>query len=349
MAEQLEIRGRRVERPFLQGGMGIGISLGGLAGAVAKEGGIGVISAAQIGFREETFRKDPQKANLLAMEREYRKAREIAGKGWIGFNIMTAMACYRESVEQAKEIGADLIISGAGLPMDLPGYVKGSSICLGVIVSTARSAEVLLKYWGRKYHRMPELLIIEGPMAGGHLGFQEEQISLYQETGYEPEIRKIMEVAKTYGRTYNVPIPVILAGGIGERSQAEEAFRLGADGIQVATRLIATRECDAHPRYKERYVTAQKEEVKLIKSPVGMPGRAISNGLTKKMETERIPPTGCTRCLKHCNPKSTPYCITEALIRAAEGDIEEGLLFCGGNVEAVKKMERVKEVIDSLV
>lgn len=349
MAKQLEIRGRRVERPFLQGGMGIGISLGGLAGAVAKEGGIGVISAAQIGFREENFRKEPQKANLIAMEREYRKAREIAGKGWIGFNIMTAMSCYRESVEKAKELSADLIISGAGLPMDLPGYVKDSPICLGVIVSTARSAEILLRYWGKKYRRMPELLIIEGPMAGGHLGFQKEQLDLYQTVGYETEIRKIMKVAKGYENAYQVPIPVILAGGIGEKSQAEEAFRLGADGIQVATRLIATWECDAHPRYKERYVTAGKEEVELIKSPVGMPGRAIANTLTKRMKTERIPPAGCTRCLKSCHPKSTPYCITEALIRAADGDIEEGLLFCGGNVASVKKMEGVKEVIASLV
>lgn len=338
-----------MEIPFLQGGMGIGISLGGLAGAVAKEGGVGIISAAQIGFQEENFRRDPRNANLAAMEKEYEKARDIGGKGWIGFNIMTAMNQYRELVEKAKELSVDLIVSGAGLPMDLPGYVKDSPVCLGVIVSTARSAEVLLKYWGRKYHRMPDVLIIEGPLAGGHLGFQEKEIEIYQAGGYETEIQKIIGIAKGYEAAFGVGIPVILAGGIGTKSQADEAFALGADGIQVATRLIATRECDAHPAYKERYVTAKKEDIEIIKSPVGMPGRAISNAWTRRVREEKVSPVSCTGCLKGCIPKETPYCITEALIRGAKGDVEEGLLFCGGNVEAVKKMETVKEVVDSLL
>ncbi len=194
-----------VEKPIIQGGMGVGISLGNLAGAVAREGGIGIISSAQIGYREPDFDADPLAANLRAIRKEYEKAREIAPEGVIGFNIMVALRHYEEYVRAAVEAGADIIISGAGLPTELPKLVGDAGTLLAPIVSTGRSAGVILKFWDRKYNRVPDLLVIEGPKAGGHLGFTREQLTDYLEEGtadYDEEIGKIFAVVKEYEERY---------------------------------------------------------------------------------------------------------------------------------------------------
>lgn len=353
----LKIGNIEAKLPIIQGGMGIGISLGGLAGAVAKEGGIGVISAAQIGYREPDFDRNAKTANLRAVKKEYEKARAIAPEGVIGFNIMVATKEYGDYVQAAIEAGADLIISGAGLPTGLPKMAEGTDVKLAPIVSTTKSAKVILKYWDKKYKRMPDILIIEGPCAGGHLGFSREQLEEYlpEASGqysavYDAEIKEILSVVKGYEDLYQRRIPTALAGGIRSREQAAHAFSLGADAIQVASRFVTTEECDADIRYKEAYLKASREDIVIVKSPVGMPGRAIRNPLIEKvMGGEKIPHGPCRSCLEACNPSQTPYCITEALIHAARGEVDEGLLFCGAYAYEADHIENVREVIGSLL
>ncbi|MEY8413132.1 nitronate monooxygenase family protein [Lachnospiraceae bacterium 62-26] len=354
----LKIGNTEARVPVIQGGMGVGVSLGFLAGAVAKEGGIGVISAAQIGFREPDFDTNTKEANLRAIKKEYEKARTIAPEGVIGFNLMVAMRHYEEYVRAAIDAGADIIISGAGLPMDLPRIAGESKVLLAPIISTEKSARVILKYWGKRYRRMPDLLVIEGPKAGGHLGFTKEQLLEYGEEqgtdrtceAYDQEVTRILGAVREYEELFDCKIPTALGGGIENRSQAAHAFSLGVDAIQAATRFVTTEECDADIRYKEAYIRADKEDIVIVKSPVGMPGRAIMNPFMKRvMAGEQIPHTPCHRCLHKCNPAEIPYCITDALIHAAKGETDDALLFCGAYAYKAKRLETVKEVIDSLI
>lgn len=345
----LKIGEKTARLPLIQGGMGVGISLGGLAGAVAKEGGVGIISAAQIGYREPDFDTNIKEANLRAIRKEMEKARTIAPDGVIGFNIMVAMRYYEEYVRAAVEAGADLIISGAGLPTNLPEIAGEGKCALAPIVSTRKSADVILKYWHRKYRRVPDLLIIEGPLAGGHLGFTKEQIAAFENT-YDEEIRSILKVVREYETIYEKKIPVAIAGGIENHAQVQHAFAIGADAIQAASRFVTTQECDADIRYKQAYIDAKKEDIVLVKSPVGMPGRAIKNSFMKKvMQGERIPHSPCHGCLRKCNPAEIPYCITDALIHAAKGETEDALLFCGAYAYRADRIETVHEVIEGLL
>lgn len=338
------------ELPIVQGGMGVGISLSGLAGAVAKEGGIGIISSAQIGYREPDFDQNPLEANMRAIKSEYEKARKTAPDGVIGFNIMVAMKHYGEYVKAVVDTGADLIISGAGLPTDLPSYVEGSHTKIAPIVSTDKSAKVILKYWDRKFHRTADMIVIEGPKAGGHLGFHRDQLEQFNDSVYDKEILAIMDTVKGYGEKYGVKIPVVVAGGIENAAQAKHAFDLGADGIQVASRFVTTEECDADPKYKACYLNAKEEDIVIVQSPVGMPGRAIMNPFMERVKKEgKIPHSPCHGCLHKCSPAEIPYCITDALIHAAKGEVDEGLLFCGANAYKAEKIETVKSVIDSIL
>lgn len=349
-ARPLKMGNIEAKVPLIQGGMGVGISLGRLAGAVAKEGGIGSISAAQIGFKEPDFDTNTKEANLRAIQKEYDKARAIAPDGIIGFNIMVAMRHYEEYVRAAIDAGADLILSGAGLPTDLPRIAGDSRAKLAPIVSTDKSAKVILKYWGRKYKRMPDLLVIEGPKAGGHLGFTKEQLKAYGQAAYDAEVSDILDTVRSYEEEFQCRIPVALAGGIENKAQAEHAFSLGVDAIQAATRFVTTEECDAHIKYKEAYLNAKETDIVIVKSPVGMPGRAILNPFMEKvMAGERIPHSSCHGCLQKCNPSEIPYCITDALVHAARGEVDDALLFCGAYAYKADHLETVKEVIDSLM
>ena len=349
-ARPLKMGNIEAKVPLIQGGMGVGISLGRLAGAVAKEGGIGSISAAQIGFKEPDFDTNTKEANLRAIQKEYDKARAIAPDGIIGFNIMVAMRHYEEYVRAAIDAGADLILSGAGLPTDLPRIAGDSRAKLAPIVSTDKSAKVILKYWGRKYKRMPDLLVIEGPKAGGHLGFTKDQLKAYDQAAYDAEVSDILDTVRSYEEEFQCRIPVALAGGIENKAQAEHAFSLGVDAIQAATRFVTTEECDAHIKYKEAYLNAKETDIVIVKSPVGMPGRAILNPFMEKvMAGERIPHSSCHGCLQKCNPSEIPYCITDALVHAARGEVDDALLFCGAYAYKADHLETVKEVIDSLM
>ena len=346
----LKIGNLIVEKPLIQGGMGVGISLGGLAGAVAKEGGIGIISSAQIGFKEPDFESCTKEANIRAIGSELQRARDIAPHGVIGFNIMVALKYYDEYVKAAVEAGADLIISGAGLPTDLPSYVEGSRTKIAPIVSTEKSAKVILKYWDKKYSRTADMVVIEGPKAGGHLGFDKEQLDKFDEAAYDREVQAILAVVKEYSDKYGVKVPVALAGGIENAHDVRHAFSLGADAVQVASRFVTTKECDADTKYKERYIQAAKEDIVIVKSPVGMPGRAIRNPFMERvMSGERQAPRKCLGCLRKCNPAEIPYCITEALVNAARGDVDNALLFCGASAYRAEKIETVEEVVDSLL
>ena len=277
----LQIGDLIAERPIVQGGMGVGISLGNLAGAVAKEGGVGIISSAQIGFKEEDFENNPRLANKKAIKKEYEKARRISPNGIIGFNIMVALKDYREHVIEAAKAGADIIVSGAGLPTELPEYLKGFKTKMAPIVSSVKSAKVILKYWDRRHNTTADMIIIEGPKAGGHLGFSVEELE--SELDYDNEIQGIIDVVKEYEKKYNKDIPVVVAGGISDKNKVKHAFDLGAQGVQVATRFVPTKECDADENYKKEYIKAKKEDIVIVKSPVGMPGRAIKNKFMEKV------------------------------------------------------------------
>lgn len=335
------------EIPVIQGGMGIGISLSSLAGAVAGAGGIGVISAAQPGYQEPDFEENTLEANLRALDYHIRRAKELSGGGIIGVNIMCAMNHYEEFVRQSVQSGADLIISGAGLPADLPALTAGSNIKIAPIVSPVKSARVLLRRWDQKYGRAADLVIIEGPEAGGHLGYSAEELRRGF-PGYDREITEILQIVKGYEEKYQRAIPVVFGGGVYDRKDMEHYLSLGCAGVQMATRFVTTRECDAPERYKEAYLAAQKEDIVLVESPVGMPGRAIRNQFIREREKGREAVSVCYRCLRKCNPRETPYCITGALIRAARGETEEALLFCGSNAWRAERIETVKEIMEEL-
>lgn len=272
--------------PLIQGGMGVGISLSSLAGAVAAEGGIGVISTAQIGYREPDFDADPIGANLRAIKTEIQRARQIAKDGILGVNIMVATRKYEEYVKSAVEAGIDLIISGAGLPMDLPKLVGAAKTKLAPIVSSVKSVQVIMRYWWKKYSRLPDAVVIEGPLAGGHLGFHKEQLEDIDGLHYDNEVKAIIDTVNE---------------------------------------------------------TALEHETE---SPVGMPGRAILNPFMKKAKEGQIPHGKCHLCVSTCDPAKTPYCITEALVHAVKGKIDDALLFCGANAYRATKLEHVKDIMD---
>lgn len=332
--------------PVIQGGMGVGISLSGLAGAVAAQGGIGIISTAQIGYRDPDFDKDPIECNLKAVKEEIAKARKIANGGIIGVNIMVATRKYEEYVKAAVEAGVDLIVSGAGLPVDLPGLVQNAKTKLLPIVSSVKSIKVIMKYWLKKYCRLPDAVIIEGPLAGGHLGFSEEQLENIEDLHYDEEVQNIIRTVNDTAAEHHTEIPVIMAGGIYTRADMEHYLELGASGVQMATRFVTTYECDADDDYKRSYINARKEDIVIVKSPVGMPGRAILNPFMEKAREGKIPHGRCHLCVSTCKPDETPYCITDALVNAAKGNVDEALLFCGANAWRAEKIEHVKDIMD---
>lgn len=327
--------------PVIQGGMGVGVSLSGLAGAVAAAGGVGIISTAQIGYRDPDFGRHPIECNLKAIGEEIKKAREKANGGIIGVNIMVATRRYEDYVKAAVEAGVDLIISGAGLPMTLPEISGNARIA--PIVSSRKSLSVISKYWQKKYSRKPDLIVIEGPLAGGHLGFSKEEIDAYtvtDEKNYDDEVKAIIELAN------ELEVPVVVAGGVYERKDMEHYLAMGAKGVQIATRFVTTRECDASDAYKQAYIDAKKEDIVIVKSPVGMPGRAIHNAFLDKVAAGERFMRGCRQCIITCKPDTAPYCITEALINAVEGRLDEGLIFCGSNAYRANKIETVADIME---
>lgn len=334
--------------PIIQGGMGIGVSSSNLASAVANEGAIGIISTAQIGYTEDDFIKNPLKANLRALKKHITIAKSKAPNGIIGVNAMVASNNYAEHVKAAIEAGVDLVISGAGLPTMLPKIVKGTAVKIAPIVSSLKAAKVLFQLWDKHDNVAPDLVVIEGPKAGGHLGFKAQDLES-NNIDFDKIVVDIINETKKYSQKYNKDIPVVVAGGVFDGNDIAKYLRLGANGVQMATRFVATEECDASPEFKQAYIKSKKKDIQIVKSPVGMPGRAIGNKFVDRTRQGNIKVKHCYNCLIPCNPAVTPYCISEALMNAVKGNVDEGLIFCGENASRIDKITTVKELINELV
>ena len=339
--------------PIVQGGMSVGISLSGLASAVANEGGIGVIGAAGIGMLEPDFTTNFKEANKRALRKEIRKAREMTN-GIIGVNIMVALSDFDELSQVAVEEGADLVFLGAGLPLKKPktlplNRLRKVAIKVVPIVSSARAANLIFQYWVKRYNQVPDAVVVEGPLAGGHLGFKREQIS-NPDYRLEMILPEVIAVIKTFERQFNKNIPIIAAGGIYTGADIYKFMQLGAQGVQMATRFVATYECDADAKFKEAYVKCKKEDLMIIDSPVGLPGRAIQNEFLSDVAAGIKKPFKCPwKCLKTCDFREVPYCINIALTKAKIGSFEEGFAFAGANAYRIDKIVSVKELIANLL
>ena len=345
---QLIIGDKTTRLPIIQGGMGVGVSLHKLASAVANKGGIGVISGVQIGFREDDFTTNTKEANIRALRKEIRLARKNSPEGILGVNIMVAIENYADMVRTAVEEKIDLIISGAGLPNELPGLVKGSKTKIAPIVSSGKAAAVITKLWTKRYDYFPDLLVVEGPMAGGHLGFSRDLLDSGQEPTLEEILRDVKEAVKPLEEKFKRTMQIVVAGGIFDGKDIKRFIDLGADGVQMGTRFVATEECDAHENYKMAYVNSSKDNIGYITSPVGMPGQAVYNKFINRVSAEREKVSKCFNCLSACNPATTPYCITSALIRAVEGQVDEGLVFIGKKGHLVSEITTVDSLMDQL-
>lgn len=345
---KLNIGGLISELPILQGAMGVGVSGSGLAAAIMNQGGVGVLAGVDIGYREPDFFKNTMAANVRALKAEIARVRELAPKGILGLNLMVAMNHYQEMVKAAVESGIDLIISGAGLPLELPAFVAGSKTKIAPIVSSGKAAKMITKYWESHHGRKPDLIIVEGPEAGGHLGFSYEMLCSTERPSIHDLVKDVLEALKGLQETDSKPIPVIAAGGIFDGADIAHSICEGADGVQMATRFVATVECDADEQFKKAYVDAKEEDVAIIVSPVGMPGRALVNPFISGLDLAGKGIKGCFNCLKACDPRTAPYCISDALIKAVRGDVKEGLVFVGSNVHRIHEILTVKQIMDEL-
>lgn len=329
--------------------MGIGISLSGLASAVANEGGIGVIAAAMIGLHETDICSNFREANIRALRNEIRKARE-ATEGILGVNIMVALTNFADMVRTSLEEGIDVIFAGAGLPLDLPKYLRdGFRTKLVPIISSARAAKAICKRWLSKFDSLPDAFVVEGPMAGGHLGFSAEQLE-NPDFALEKLIPEVVEAVIPFQEEHKVDIPVIAAGGVYSGGDIHKFLQLGAAGVQMATRFVTTHECDADIRFKQSYLDARMEDLVIVKSPLGLLGRAIRNKFIDDVEGGKKKPFKCPyHCLTPCDVKNSPYCISLALLHAKRGTLKHGFAFAGQNAYRAEQIISVKELITSLL
>jgi nitronate monooxygenase len=334
--------------PIIQGGMGVGISLAGLASAVANEGGIGVIAAAMIGIDEPDVSTNAVEANIRALKREIRKARKLT-KGIIGVNIMVALTQFTDLVKAAVQEAVDVIFSGAGLPMNLPEFLtKEAKTKLVPIISSARAAALICKKWLAKYNYLPDAFVVEGPKAGGHLGFKENEIDDPNFT-LEKLVKEVVSTVTPIATEKGTSIPVIAAGGIYTGKDIRAFLDLGASGVQMGTRFVATIECDAAIQFKEAFLAAKREDLTIIQSPVGMPGRAVRNQFIDEVRNGNKKPFVCPyKCVKTCRQDESPYCIALALAAARKGKLKNGFVFAGANAYRVKEIVSVKTLIEAL-
>lgn len=347
----MKLGNRELALPLIQGGMGVGVSMGGLAGAVAAEGAMGTLSTADAGWNEPDFAAHPQQANLRALRREVQRAKRLAaGAGLVAVNAMVATRQYADSVRTALEAGADAIVSGAGLPLELPALAEGFEALLAPIVSGPRAAQLICRTWAKRYGRVPDFVVLEGCQAGGHLGFEEADLLSGRCTPLSRLIPEVLAALRPFEEKFGRTIPLFCAGGVATGAEMARCTRLGAAGAQLATRFIATEECDAGQGYKDVLLAARPEDLRIIHSPVGMPGRAVNSPLVQRLAAGmRQPPAHCSGCIKSCRPAEAPFCITHALIEAVKGNWEEGLFFSGSRVDLVDRMRTVPDLIDELM
>ncbi len=348
---KLKIGTKTAPVPIIQGGMGVGISLSSLAGAVARAGGVGVVSGVEIGFNWPTYADDKLTANREALRWHIRRAKETARGGPIGVNIMVAVSDYEAMVAAAVEEKADIIFCGAGLPLSLPALVAGSDVCIAPIISSARAAVLITKQWLSKYDRLPDAVVVEGPLAGGHLGFSREQLAdTSGKYSLETILSEVVAALQQLLGTRAQDVPIVAGGGLYTGYDIARMLRLGASGVQMSTRFVATIECDAPPQFKAAYVASRPEDIVIIDSPVGMPGRAIRNAFLEEVKLgERRPDYCLTNCLKPCIPSAVPYCIAAALINSAEGRMQDGFAFCGSEAHRIGEITTVGALLAELM
>ena len=368
----LTIRGRQV-RPLVQGGMGVGVSAHRLAGAVAREACVGTISSVDLRrhhpdlMRETGRSRDRQaidRANLTALDREIRAAREIAaGRGMIAVNVMRAVSQYADYVRQSCASGAEAIVVGAGLPFDLPELAADyPDVALIPILSEARAIGLVLKKWQRK-GRLPDAIVIEHPRyAGGHLGaakLEEVADARFDFATVLPAAQRLFEQMKI------APIPIILAGGINSPEKLSQALALGASGVQVGTPFAVTSECDAHPDFKRVLAEAKPADIVTFMSVAGLPARAVrtpwldryldKEAALKSRARARRQCTLAFDCLEQCglrdgNPRMGQFCIDHHLAAALRGDVEHGLFFRGSeSVPFGTRIGSVRELTEHLL
>ncbi len=345
----LVIGDMEIKIPIIQGGMGVKVSTASLASAVANCGGAGTIASVGLAYGTSRNETDYLEASKEALANEIRKAK-ILTSGVVGVNIMVALTNYEDLVRIAAKEKADFIVSGAGLPLRLPEFAKGTSIKLIPIVSSAKAVSIIIKTWNRRYNRFPDAFVVEGPLAGGHLGFKSQDLKPPQENCLENLIIDVVEKVKEYEERFKVTIPVIAAGGIFDGRDVAKFFKLGAKGAQIATRFVTTKECSVAEKFKELYLKANEEDILIVDSPVGLPGRVVKTGFIEKMIRGEKDPIKCLyKCLITCDPATAPYCIAKALCNASIGDLDNAVVFAGKNVSRVKKIVSVKELMDDLV
>ncbi|GAB1360675.1 nitronate monooxygenase [Porphyromonadaceae bacterium] len=346
MMKSFFIGSKEITLPIIQGGMGVGVSLSGLASAVANEGGIGVISCAGMGLLYNKTPGDYLNNCIYGLKEELRKARE-SSKGIIGVNIMVALSNYVDMVCTSIAEKADVIFSGAGLPLDLPSYLqKDSTTLLVPIVSSARAAKIICEKWDSNYNYLPDAIVVEGPKAGGHLGFKRDQIE-DERYSLEKIIPEVVEFVTKYNERKK--IPVIAAGGITTGEDIMRFITLGASAVQMGSIFVTTNECDASESFKQTYINSTAKDVVIIDSPVGMPGRAIEGSFIQKVKEGLTKPKSCQfHCIRTCDYTKSPYCIIKALYNAAKGNAEKGYVFAGASAYLSQKISSVKEVIARL-
>lgn len=341
--------GLHIQVPIIQGGMGVGISLSGLAAAVANEGGIGVISCAGLGLIYKEKAKDYLQSNIDGLVSEIRKAREKT-RGIIGVNIMGALTNFEDMVRTTIAEKADIIFAGAGLPLNLPSFLKPDSVTrLVPIVSSGKAARLLCAKWQSTYNYLPDAFVVEGPKAGGHLGFKREQL---EDENYSLEqiVPEVVEAVKEFEIKYNKEIPVIAAGGIYDGAGMFDIMSKGAKGVQLGSRFVTTTECDASDVFKQQYINSEEKDIEIIQSPVGMPGRAFTNGfLDMVRQGLKMPKTCPFHCIKTCDISKSPYCIVTALYNAAKGNMTNGYAFAGSNAFRATSIMSVKEVFSEFI
>jgi len=350
---ELKIGDLKIRIPIIQGGMAVGISLSGLASAVADAGGVGVIATAGIGMMEPDYDTNFKKANQNALRKEIRRAKQNTA-GVIGVNIMVALSDFQDMVRIAVEENADLVLLGAGLPLKgldilIPQKSGEKKPKVIPIVSSSRAAKVIFQYWQKNYQHVPDAVVLEGPMAGGHLGFKKEQIT-NPEYSLEKLLPETIEVLKPFAKDFNKNIPVIVAGGIYTGADIFYYLQMGAQGVQMATRFVATEECDASEKFKQAYLECREDDLVLIDSPVGLPGRAIKNQFLQEVFEGHKKPFKCYwKCLKTCDFKKASYCIASALTHAQKGELKDGFAFAGANAYRIKEIITVKKLIAELI
>ena len=341
----LRIADLTINPPIIQGGMGVRVSRSRLAAAVANEGCVGVIAGVGLGKFENRPGSEFESLNNEALRAEIRKAKSMS-KGIIGVNLMVVLSNYEPLVRTAVDEDVDLIISGAGLPLELPKFVKKKNIKLIPIVSSVRALKVICNKWKRNFNRLPDAVIVEGAKAGGHIGYDFQDVVEGKAPALDELIVEVLKLAKSF----DPEIPVVAAGGIFDGKDIARFLKLGASGVQMGTRFVCTDECDVHENFKKAYLNAKKEDIVIIKSPVGLPGRVIKNKFVEDIKKGKTTPTACNyHCLKTCNPKTAPYCIAKALTNAAEGNLDKGFVFAGSNAYRCKEIIPVKKLIDKLV